>query len=251
MKGLKGRKERRVLLQKEVLINDIIKGYILDLSVGGMYIYTQAEFIRGATLELSFSIKEKHIKTLPSLPVPPDAIIGIKEKHIKTTAIVQYKIPGVGIGIKFLNLSLDNFSCIKRFLECQPDIITEENAGGKKILLVDDNPQSRGTYRNRLLGEGLHVIEASNGLEAVKRLWEINFDLVVLDLCMEGIDGFKILQIMKVNPELKEIPVIILSTKSTSSDLEKAMLLGAKDYLVKMTTPPLKLAEKIKKILEC
>ncbi len=224
---MKGRKKRRVLLKQEVIINDIISGHILDLSDGGMYIHTQAEFIHGAKLDLSFAINGR---------------------HIKARAAVQHTQPGVGIGIKFLNLPPDDFSYIKKFLECQPDIVMEDT-GAKKILLVDDNTQSRCIYRNRLLGEGFNTVEASNGSEALKRLRETKFDLVVLDIWMEGIDGFKILQLMKVNPALKDIPVVILSARSTPADFEKAIALGAKDYLVKMTTTPIRLAEKVRRIL--
>ena len=223
------RKKRRILLKKEISLNNIIKGYILDISEGGMYIYTQAEFIPNAVLNLNFTINGEEIKVKGS---------------------VLHTEPGVGIGIKFLNLPPEDFSYIKKFLQCQPDVITEE-PGIKKILLVDDNAQSRSIYRDRLLGEGFDAIEAANGAEALKKLQEIKFDLVIIDIWMEGIDGFKILQLMKVNPVLRKTPVIILSARSTHADLEKAIALGAKDYLIKMTTTPVKLAEKVKKILGC
>jgi CheY-like chemotaxis protein len=66
---------------------------------------------------------------------------------------------------------------------------------------------------------------------------------------MDGIDGFKVLQLMQMNPDLKTIPVLILSARSVPADVEKAMGLGARDYLLKMTTTPIKLSEKVKEIL--
>ncbi len=224
---MNSRKKRRILLQKKVTINDIIKGYILDLSNGGMYIHTQAEFTPGIKLDLGFVIDNKQVTVKAAV------------KHIH---------PGIGIGVKFLDLSQEASFSIRKFLESQPDIITED-AQVKKILLVDDNAQSRSIYRNRLLGEGFDTVEASNGYDALKKLQETKFDLLILDLWMEGIDGFKILQLMKINPTLKDIPVIVLSARSTSADLEKAVALGARDYLTKMTTTPLKLADRVKKIL--
>ncbi|MBI4685052.1 MAG: response regulator [Nitrospirae bacterium] len=223
----KGRKKRRVLLKKEIIINNVIKGYMLNLSEGGIYIYTQAEFIPHVLLDLSFTINSE---------------------KITAKGIVQHTKPGIGIGVRFHKISQDHFMCIKQFLECQPDVISEES-NVKRILIVDENHQSRSIYRNRLLGEGFDAVEAANGTEALKKLQEIHFDLVIIDLWMEGIDGFKILQLMKINPVLAKTPVMILSARSTPSDFEKAVALGAKDYLVKMTTTPIKLAEKVKKIL--
>lgn len=225
---MKNRKKRRVCLKKEVKINNIITAHILDISEGGMFIYTQAEFIPGAMLELVFTIVGKEIKAKGS---------------------VQHTKPGVGIGIKFINLSIDDFTHLKRFLDCQSDII-HEKIETKNILLVDDNPQSRTIYRNRLLGEGFNTIEASTGTEALRKLEDTQFDLVIIDTWMEGIDGFKFLQIMRLNPYYKMIPVIILSARSTPADFEKAIGLGANDYLVKMTTTPIKLADRVKKLLK-
>lgn len=218
--------EKHILLKKEVIINDIIKGYISDISEIGMYIHAQVEFLPAAILDLSFTINEN---------------------QIKVKGFVQHIQPGVGIEIIFLNLLPDDLSHIKKFLHLQSAQL-EKKSAVKKILLVDDNTQVRSAYRNKLLEGGFNVIEAQSGTEAFMRLQETNFDLVVLDLWMEGIDGFKILQLMKVNPKLKEMPVIILSARSTTADLEKALALGAKDYMVKISTNPAKLVEKIKEI---
>ena len=100
------------------------------------------------------------------------------------------------------------------------------------------------------MSDGFTAVEARNGTEALKKLQETKFDLVILEIWTEGIDGFKILQLMKINPELRDIPVIVLSARSTPADLDKAMVLGAKDYLVKMVTSPVKLSEKVKSTLK-
>ncbi len=225
---MKHRKKRRVALIKEVKINDIITAHILDISEGGMYIYTEAEFIPGARLALSFTLDGK---------------------KILTKVAIQHICTDFGIGVKFTNISPDDLMHIKNFLRYQPDIVSDETEI-KRILLVDDNQQSRSIYRNRLLGEGFTTIEALNGIDALKKITETKFDLVIIDTWMEGIDGFKFLQIMRLNPSYKITPVIILSARSTPADFEKAIGLGANDYLVKMTTTPIKLADRVKKILK-
>ncbi len=224
------RDKKRVLIQMEVIINGILKANALDISENGMYISTQAELLSGAVLDLSFKVG--------------DTPISVK-------AVVQHSQPGIGVGVKFINLIPEHYTLIKRILD-QAKTPSATAAAGKtvkRILLVDDSAQSRAIYINKLNLEGFSVIEASNGVEALKQLQEVRPDLVILDIWMEGIDGFKILQLMQLNPNLKDIPVVVLSARSVPADIQKAIALGARDYMPKMTTTPLKLAEKAKEIL--
>lgn len=217
------RKKKRVLIQETVLINNIIKANALDISEEGMYINTQAEFVSGAVLELSFKLKDK---------------------DIKLKARVQHVQPGIGMGVRFINLSPEVYLIIKNFVDEASEIAIKPKE--RIILLVDDSAQSRAIYRNKLTLDGFAVIEASDGIEALKKLQETKPDLIILDLWMEGIDGFKFLQLLNLNPDLKDIPVIILSARSVPEDIQKALSLGAKDFLPKMTTTPVKLSEKVK-----
>lgn len=221
------RKKNRVLIQETVLINDIVKANALDISEEGMYIATQAEFVSGAVLELSFKLKDK---------------------DIKLKAHVQHVQPGIGMGVRFINLSPEVYLIIKNFVDEASEIAIKPKE--RIILLVDDSAQSRAIYRNKLTLDGFAVIEASDGIEALKKLQEIKPDLIILDLWMEGIDGFKLLQLLNLNPDLKNIPVIILSARSVPGDIQKAISLGAKDFLPKMTTTPVKLSEKVKEYLK-
>lgn len=228
MEGPAGREKERVLIQKDVVINGAIKACALDISEGGMYIHTQAEFIEGSSLELDFDIDGTSV-------------------HIK--AAIQNTQPGIGIGVRFVNATPEIVAQIRRFIQQSPIVqAREEKSSGKNILLVDDSAKSRLMYRSKLNLEGYTVTEASNGVEALKYLHEIKPDLVVLDLWMEGIDGFKVMQLMKLNSKLKDIPIVVLSARSVPADIQRAIDLGARDYMPKMTTTPIKLAEKVKEI---
>jgi len=119
-----------------------------------------------------------------------------------------------------------------------------------RILLVDDNAQARSINRSRLAVGGFLVEEAENGVEAIKKLQESVPDLIILDLMMPIIDGFKVLQMIKTNPALKDIPVVVLSGRGQPEEVEKALKLGATDFLVKMKTNPNVLLEKINSIIE-
>jgi CheY-like chemotaxis protein len=224
---MRDRKAERILIKKEVTINGSLKAQAFDISEGGMYIYTQAEFNSGDILELDFDVDG----------VP-----------IKVKAKVQHTQLGVGIGVKFSGLSHEESIRIKRLLERLQHVSPVEVSGKKKVLLIDNDVRSKSVYKMRLLRDDFTVFEASNYLEAVKLLQESKPDIVVLDLWQEGMDGFNILQLMQINPDLRIIPVLILSTRNVPTDIEKAMALGAKDYLLKMTTTPIKLSEKIRAI---
>lgn len=217
------REKKRVLIQESVLINGIIRANALDISEEGMYINTQAEFVSGAVLALSFKLKDK---------------------AVNVKAHVQHVQQGIGMGVRFINLSPETYAIIKSFVDETAEVAMKPKE--RRILLVDDSAQSRAIYRNKLTLDGFTVLEASDGIEALKCLQENKPDLVILDLWMEGIDGFKLLQLMNLNPDLKDIPVIILSARSVPGDIQKALALGARDFLPKMTTTPIKLSEKVK-----
>jgi CheY-like chemotaxis protein len=93
-------------------------------------------------------------------------------------------------------------------------------------------------------------MDASSGTEALNLLRHSMPDVIVLNLLLKSKDGFEILQWMHTNMDLKMIPVLILSASSVPGEVEKAAALGVRDFLLKMTTTPVKLSEKIKELLE-
>lgn len=119
-----------------------------------------------------------------------------------------------------------------------------------KVLLVDDTEFYLKTYRIKLLSEGYEVRSATNGIEALKELKTNKPDIILLDLMMPIMDGFKVLQAVKADPSLNSIPVVVFSAKGDVDEVAKAMEAGASDFLVKATTTPNKVVEKIKDVLE-
>jgi len=119
----------------------------------------------------------------------------------------------------------------------------------RKILLVDDNKQIRSINATRLIAGGYQVREAGDGIEALKQLKEELPDLIILDLMMPVMDGYKVLQVVKTNSQTRDIPVIVLSGKGQPEEIEKALKLGANDFLNKMRTNPNVLLEKVKQSL--
>jgi CheY-like chemotaxis protein len=119
----------------------------------------------------------------------------------------------------------------------------------EKILLVEDSKTIQQLYRNKLTLEQYQVITADNGMEAIKILSQEKPDIILLDLMMPVMDGYKVLQVIKTDPKLSGIPVLVFSAKGQPEEVEKALNLGASGYIVKATTKPNEVVEQIKKAL--
>ncbi len=118
-----------------------------------------------------------------------------------------------------------------------------------KILLVEDSKVIQQMYRSKLVLEQFTVLTADNGMEAIKILSQEKPDIVLLDLMMPVMDGYKVLQVVKADPKLSDIPVLVFSAKGQPEEVERALNMGAAGYVVKATTKPVEVIEQIKKIL--
>ena len=112
----------------------------------------------------------------------------------------------------------------------------EENMhdiGVPKILVIDDSL----TMRSALLGElrkmGAHVSEAPDGIKGLETAISSNFDLIITDVDMPGIDGFEVCSRLKSIPATKSTPVVILSARDGETDIERGFRAGAAAYLTK------------------
>jgi len=109
----------------------------------------------------------------------------------------------------------------------------DEQKSGVKVLLVDDDEQILRSLRVYLELENFTVDTADNGKEALKRLTEFKPDIIVLDIMMPEMDGFEVLEIMKNDASLKNIPVIMLTAKGQDVDVLKGYKMGASSYMTK------------------
>ena len=104
--------------------------------------------------------------------------------------------------------------------------------GVKKILVVDDEADICNILKFNLDKAGYETATALSAEDALMR-GIIGYDLVLLDVMMEGISGFQMAQMMKKNPESAKIPVIFITAKDTEEDTLKGFELGADDYIAK------------------
>ena len=108
------------------------------------------------------------------------------------------------------------------------------------LLVVDDNEDNRYTLSLQLNAQGYHNIAiATNGREALSVLHSKPFDLVLLDIMMPELNGYEVLERMRSSPELRNIPVIMISAIGELASVVRCIELGAEDYLPKPFEPTL------------
>ena len=116
--------------------------------------------------------------------------------------------------------------------------MTETDAPARpRILIVDDALTVR-LFCNQLLTEaGFDVAEAINGLEGLEIALQGAFDLFLVDINMQKMDGYAMLRRLRQEPALRDVPAVMISTESKDSDRENALLAGANWYFVKPVRP--------------
>ncbi|MBS3886579.1 MAG: response regulator [Dethiobacter sp.] len=107
----------------------------------------------------------------------------------------------------------------------------------KKILLVEDEKNIVLGVTICLRSAGLDVTVAEDGADALRKLETDKPNLVLLDLVMPKLNGLDALQAMKENEATRDIPVIVLSARAQEEDIQRAMELGAADYMAKPFRP--------------
>ena len=118
------------------------------------------------------------------------------------------------------------------------------------ILIVEDEEFLVRALKDNLTSEGYTVSTASDGEEVFDVLKEKKPDLILLDLLLPKKNGFDVLKDMRSDPELKLIPVIILSNLGEDTEIKRGLELGASDYFVKSQHPIQEVIEKAKEYLQ-
>ncbi len=115
-----------------------------------------------------------------------------------------------------------------------------------KLLIVEDEIDLAKVLEEKFQNEGFEVKLVFDGEAVLPQIKNFNPDIVLLDILLPKKDGFMVLQELKADPALKNIPVIILSNLGEDEEIKKAFSLGAKDYFVKVRHPIKEIVEKVK-----
>lgn len=118
-----------------------------------------------------------------------------------------------------------------------------------RILLVDDDAETRDVYANFFQASGFSVEEAENGLDALERIQVTKPDIIVSGIIMPKMDGFTLVQALRQNVETAQIPIVFLSHLGRQEDQHRSKELGVDDFIVRDTTPLKEVLSRIKALL--
>jgi twitching motility two-component system response regulator PilH len=121
----------------------------------------------------------------------------------------------------------------------------------KKILIIDDSKTQLAIMASVLRGGGFDVVISENGGDGYAQAQKWKPDLIFLDIVLSStMSGFDVLDELKKDPSVvKDVPVVMLTGRSSGEDVAKGFQKGAKDYLLKYNTMPKVLLEKVKQYL--
>jgi two-component system chemotaxis response regulator CheY len=103
-----------------------------------------------------------------------------------------------------------------------------------RVLIVEDSPTMRQllVFALRRLKE-VEIVEAQDGMDGLRRVSNDHFDIALIDINMPVMDGLKLIRLMRGEDNLKAIPIVVITTEGASEDRERAIALGANEYLTK------------------
>lgn len=119
----------------------------------------------------------------------------------------------------------------------------------QKILIVEDDGFLASIYAQKLELDGFDVGLATNGEDGLRLAEKDHPSLVLLDLLMPKMDGFQVLERLKADAALKDIPVLVLTNLGQKEDVERCIKLGAAGYVIKAHSLPQETVKRIKEIL--
>jgi len=103
-----------------------------------------------------------------------------------------------------------------------------------RILITEDSPTMRQLLVFALKRlKDVEIVEASDGMDGLRKVTSDHFDLALIDINMPVMDGLKLISLIRGEETLKEMPIIVITTEGAKEDRERALSLGADEYLTK------------------
>jgi two-component system chemotaxis response regulator CheY len=120
---------------------------------------------------------------------------------------------------------------------------------GYKVLVVEDSPTMRQLIVFALKRiRGFQIVEANDGVDGLKKLSADKFDLILTDINMPIMDGLKLVSMVRNDPNYKETPIIVITTEGATEDRERALALGANEYITK-PIQTMKILETVRRLM--
>jgi len=115
--------------------------------------------------------------------------------------------------------------------------LNAQQTGGATLLIVDDEPSTREDLRGVFEGAGHRTIAVGDAPAALRLLRKQTCDLVMLDVELPEIDGLALCRLLRAQPAMKQLPVVVFSANSSESRMVEAFSAGVDDYIVKPSSP--------------
>ncbi|MCP3675097.1 MAG: hybrid sensor histidine kinase/response regulator, partial [Gammaproteobacteria bacterium] len=176
------------------------------------------------------------------IAVQLDGLIGSREVVVKSIGAQLSSIGGLSgatiLGDGSVVLILDIHSLWRRLLASDGEKLVEtetlyEGDYIPTVMVVDDSITVRKVTSRLLERNHFNVITAKDGVDAVSQLHEVHPDIILLDIEMPKMDGFELASIVRSEPDLKDIPIIMITTRTGVKHKERAMNIGINDYMGK------------------
>ena len=120
------------------------------------------------------------------------------------------------------------------------------------ILIVEDSPTMRQLISFALKRiRGVRIVEAGDGVDGLKKISAEKFDMIFTDINMPVMDGLKLISLVREDANQKGVPIVVITTEGAQEDRQRALALGADDYITKPIQPNriLDVAKKLLKIV--
>ncbi|MDX1579415.1 MAG: response regulator [Gemmatimonadota bacterium] len=103
-----------------------------------------------------------------------------------------------------------------------------------RILIVEDSPTMRQLLVFALKRlKNADIVEAQDGMDGLRKVTSDHFDLALVDINMPVMDGLKLISLIRAEDSLREMPIVVITTEGAKEDRERALSLGANEYLTK------------------
>ena len=183
-------------------------------------------------------------KTITKIPVIVVSNMGLP--------VDMKRLPSVGIREYFIKTHIDAGEVVDRIcgiLGCAPDPVAKPKKP-VKILWVEDDKFLSDILSKKFISLGYNLMKANNGGEALKLVENETPDIIMLDIVMPDLNGFDVLQKLKMQDRFKKTPVIMLSNLSSPADIEKAKKLGADAFIVKAAVSLDEIVEQVERLVD-
>lgn len=214
---------------QELLPYKQIKNEILSLCnagrTGDLHLFTEEKHAavisinEGNIIGLRYRVT-RGMNALPQICAISRAAIRFDNNVTITTQTIATKIPSNLVVLKALGIDT-HISGINKV------------GTGKKVLVVEDSRTQRTIICRMLKQNGYDVVEAGDGYEALGQLDKESPNLILLDIVMPGMDGYKVMSLIKEKPSMRDVPIIMLTSRDNLIDKMRSKVSGTNEYLTK------------------